>query len=105
MNLDEPILPPEYPMHGGYLYVVDGVVRMCEWMRHPVHDRPMTVLEYCQREGVSEVRRCDIYGRKEARTHNPLFDGDGLGDAARITEATPKRSKSKKRSYRIRKTA
>lgn len=56
-QLDEPILPDDYPVYGDYLYVADGEVYRSDW-----HD--ITVRELKAREKFTEVRRCDIYGRK-----------------------------------------
>jgi hypothetical protein len=55
-ELDEPILPDDYPIYGDYLYVVDGKVYRSDW-----HD--ITVGDLKRYENCSEVRRCDIVGR------------------------------------------
>ena len=57
--LNENILPDDYPMYGGYLYVVDGKVTASD-----LHD--VTVKEYKARTGAKEVRHCDIVGRRQA---------------------------------------
>lgn len=57
-NLDEPILPDDYPVYAGYLYVADG----------KVIEAPgccLTVLHLKQLLQVAEIRRCDIVGRQE----------------------------------------
>lgn len=56
--LNEPLLPDDYPIYGNYLYVVDGRVYRSDW-----HD--ITARELKAREGFSEVRRCDIFGRRK----------------------------------------
>lgn len=58
-NLNEPILPDDYPVYGGYCYVADGKVIQSDW-----HD--ITVKELKKWIGASEIRRCDIVGRKMA---------------------------------------
>lgn len=57
-DLDEPILPDDYPIYAGYLYIVDGKLHVSDF-----HD--VTVLYLKRKLGANEVRRCDIYGRKE----------------------------------------
>lgn len=57
--LDEPSLPDDYPIYGGYLYVADGRVYRSDW-----HD--ITARELRNREGFKEVRRCDIVGRRRS---------------------------------------
>jgi hypothetical protein len=61
--LREPILDDDHPMTGGYTYVVDGHPTMNPWMRHSVHDRPITVAEFKQLERANEVCECDLIGR------------------------------------------
>lgn len=58
-GLDEPILADDYPVYADYLYVADGKVVRSDWFN-------ITVGEFKRREGYAEVRRCDIYGRREA---------------------------------------
>lgn len=57
ITLSEGILPDDYPIYGDYLYVVDGKVIRSDW-------HGITVREYKASEGVSEIRRCDIEGRR-----------------------------------------
>lgn len=55
-NLEERILPDNYPLRFGYLYIVDNkVIRMIE---------DMTVFELKRRRNVIEVKNCDIAGRE-----------------------------------------
>lgn len=56
-ELNEPVLADDYPVYGDYLYVVDGKVYRSDW-------HGITVRQLKAREGFTEVRRCDIYGRK-----------------------------------------
>jgi hypothetical protein len=58
-DLNEPVLPDDYPVYGDYLYVVDGKLYRSDW-----HD--ITVRQLKAREGFKEIRRCDIYGRKRS---------------------------------------
>jgi hypothetical protein len=55
-KLDERILPDDYPIYGDYLYVADGKVIRSDW-----HD--ITAREFKAREGIKELRRCDMVGR------------------------------------------
>lgn len=55
-ELNEPILPDDYPIYGGYFYVADGQIYCSDW-----HD--ITVRQLKAREGFKEVRRCDFAGR------------------------------------------
>ena len=59
-ELDEPILPDDYPVYGDYLYVADGKVIRSDW--HGV-----TVAKLKRVLGAQEIRRCDIYGRRTQR--------------------------------------
>jgi hypothetical protein len=54
---NEPVLPEDYPMYAGYLYVADGKVIAADF-------HGITVREYKGRTGAKEVRRCDITARK-----------------------------------------
>lgn len=54
-KLDEPILPDDYPMHAGYLYVVDGKPHQA--------DRSLSVGAFKRAFKIDQVRRCDIGGR------------------------------------------
>jgi len=55
----EPILPDDYPVYGDYLYVVDGKPYRSDW-----HN--ITVKELKAREGFKEIRRCNIFARRDA---------------------------------------
>lgn len=58
--LKEPILPDNYPVHQGYIYVADGKPRMF------IDGEGMTVgmWKALPKHGVSEVRECDLTGRR-----------------------------------------
>ena len=56
-ELNEPILPDDYPVYGNYLYVADGKVIVSDW-----HGVTVAKLKY--ELGAKEIRRCDMYGRK-----------------------------------------
>ena len=62
-DLDEPILPDDYPIHANYLYVADGNVVMSDW-----HN--ITARQFKAREGIKELRRCDMAGRDAIREAN-----------------------------------
>lgn len=52
---NEPILPDNYPVHAGYLYVVDG---------EPINsDISGTVADLKRITGGKEIRGCDIAAR------------------------------------------
>lgn len=59
-ELNEPILEDDYPIYAGYLYVADG--KVIESMHHGI-----TARQFKAREGISELRRCDIQGRINQR--------------------------------------
>ena len=56
-DLNEPVLPDDYPVYGDYLYVADGKV-----IRSDLHG--LTVADLKRDVGAKEIRRCDIYGRQ-----------------------------------------
>jgi hypothetical protein len=56
-ELNEPILEDDYPIYAGYLYVADGKVICSDY-------HGITARQFKAREGIKELRRCDIYGRK-----------------------------------------
>ena len=56
---NENILPDDYPIYGGYLYVADGKVYRSDW-------HGITVRQLKASEKFTEVRRCNIYARKAA---------------------------------------
>lgn len=57
-ELNEPVLPDDYPVHWDYLYVADGAV-----IRSDIQG---TVKRLKANLGATEIRRCDIYGRQDA---------------------------------------
>jgi hypothetical protein len=70
-ELDEPVLPDDYPIHGSYLYVADGKIYRSNWFGITAHELKM-------REGFTEVRRCDMAGR------------DLLTEPESVVDETPK---------------
>jgi len=56
-GLDEPVLPDDYPIYADYLYVADGRVVRSDW-------HGITARQFRNHLGATELRRCDIYGRK-----------------------------------------
>jgi hypothetical protein len=57
LDLNERVLPDDYPIYGDYLYVVDGKVYKSDY-----HD--VTVRHLKHYLNAKEVRSCDIFGRK-----------------------------------------
>lgn len=55
-ELDEPELPDDYPIYGGYSYVVDGRHISSEW-------HCITAGELKRRMKATKVCRCDLAGR------------------------------------------
>lgn len=56
-ELNEPILEDDYPIYADYLYVADGKVVRSDW-------HGITARRFKHYLGATELRRCDIYGRK-----------------------------------------
>lgn len=71
--LDEPVLPDDYPIYGNYLYVADGKVVMSH-----LHD--VTARQLKAYLGATELRRCDIYGRRKQMADGSASDR-ATGDA------------------------
>lgn len=57
-ELNEPVLPDDYPIYAGYLYLADGKVITSDW-----HEITVALLK--RRLGAKEIRRCDIVGRHQ----------------------------------------
>ena len=57
-ELNEPILPDDYPVYPGYFYVADGRVVQSEQLGTVAHLKKV--------KKAAEVRRCDIVGRQAA---------------------------------------
>lgn len=51
-ELNEPVLSDDYPIYGGYFYVVDGKVIVSDW-------HGITAGQLKLRMKANEVRRCD----------------------------------------------
>lgn len=58
-ELNEPILPDDYPIHAGYAYVFDG--------RPDTSNSSGTVGQYKRANSVLEIRRFDMYGREDQK--------------------------------------
>jgi hypothetical protein len=56
VDMNEPILPDDYPVYADYLYVADGKVVRSDW--HEV-----TVARLKRELGAEEIRRCDMAAR------------------------------------------
>lgn len=61
MELNEPILPDDYPVYADYLYVADGIPIRSDW-------HGITVAQFKRHIHADEIRRCDIAGRQSAAT-------------------------------------
>ena len=59
MELNEPVLADDYPIFADYWYVCDGKPYRSDW-------HGITVAQLKRNERFSEVRRCDLAGRREA---------------------------------------
>jgi hypothetical protein len=55
-ELDEPLLEDDYPIYGGYWYLVDGKPIRSDWHR-------ITASELKKKLNASEVRRCSAVKR------------------------------------------
>jgi hypothetical protein len=81
-ELNEPILPDDYPVYGGYLYVVDGKVFRSDWDCITVRRLKLAL-------GVKEIRRCDMVGRG-------YFDNSEVTDEAHLEDVSPVNSSNHK---------
>jgi len=55
-GFNEPILPDDYPIYGGYFYIVDGTVVTSDW-------HGITAKQLAAKFGGTVVRRCDAVKR------------------------------------------
>lgn len=55
----ESVLEDDYPIHKGFVYIVDGV-----FMKSPAEG---TVKDWKEIGGVGEVRKCNLFGHQFAR--------------------------------------
>jgi hypothetical protein len=62
-ELDEPILPDDYPVYCGYAYVADGMVILS--------DIQGTVRNLKRDAKAKEIRRCDMNGRGLFKEQRP----------------------------------
>lgn len=63
-ELNEEILPDDYPVYGDYLYVCDGKVVRSDLMHGTVADLKRDLRSHYKLEA-KEIRRCDIEGRRQ----------------------------------------
>ena len=64
VELDEKVLPDDYPVYGDYLYVCDGKVVRCDLMRGTVRDLKKDLRSYYKLEAL-EIKSCDVIGRQQ----------------------------------------
>lgn len=62
-ELNEDVLPDDYPVYADYLYVCDGKVVRCDLMAGTVADLKRDLRDFYKMEAI-EIRRCDVAGRK-----------------------------------------
>lgn len=55
-QLNEPLLEDDYPIYGGYFYLVDGKVYTSDW--HGITAKALRA-----KLGANEIRRCDAVRR------------------------------------------
>ena len=54
-------MPDDYPAIPGFVYIVDGAFRRCSLFEET------TIGLWRQREGIVEIRRCDMFDHEGAR--------------------------------------
>ena len=64
LELNENLLPDDYPIHGDYLYVCDGKVIRCDLMSGTVRDLKRDLRSHYKLEAL-EIKNCDIVGRQK----------------------------------------
>jgi len=64
LELNENLLPDDYPIHGDYLYVCDGKVIRCDLMSGTVRDLKRDLRNHYKLEAL-EIKNCDIVGRQK----------------------------------------
>ena len=62
MNLNERVLPDDYPVHGDYLYICDGKIIRCDLMEGTILDLKMDLRKHYKLEA-KEIKNCDIVER------------------------------------------
>lgn len=63
-KLNERTLPDDYPVYGGYLYVADGKVVMCDLMEGTIKDLKRDLRSFYKMEA-KVITTCDIAGRRK----------------------------------------
>jgi len=67
-----PILPSEtviaddHFVNADFVYICDGIFTRCPYYGDPYYGET-TVADWKRRDGIREIRRCDLFARKEAR--------------------------------------
>ena len=64
LELNENLLPDDYPIHGDYLYVCDGKVIRCDLMSGTVRDLKRDLRSHYKLKAL-EIKSCDITGRQK----------------------------------------
>lgn len=64
IELNEALLPDDYPIYGDYLYVCDGKVIRCDLMSGTVRDLKRNLISHYKLEA-KEIKNCDIVGRQK----------------------------------------
>jgi hypothetical protein len=70
-DLNEQLLPDDYPVYGNYLYVVDGKVIMCDLVMGTVADLKRDLRNHYKMKA-ENVWTCDIDGRRKLRELDSL---------------------------------
>ena len=65
LELNEEVLPDDYPVYGDYLYVCDGKVIRCDLMSGTIADLKRDLRGFHKLEA-KEIKNCDIDGRRKS---------------------------------------
>lgn len=66
-ELNERVLPDDYPVYGNYTYVCDGKIIICDLMSGTIKDLKKDLREYYKLPAL-EIKSCDIFGRAKLKT-------------------------------------
>lgn len=75
IQLNEPLLPDDYPVYGDYLYVCDGKVIRCDLMSGTITDLKRDLRSHYKLEA-KVITNCDIDGRQKilkAQNDSPRY--------------------------------
>jgi len=64
IQLNENLLPDDYPIYGDYLYVCDGKVIRCDLISGTIADLKIDLRNHYKLEA-KEITSCDITGRQK----------------------------------------